>query len=193
MRRADLPSCVKSMAESAFNTAHSVCILPQASVRPPSRQPLTGWRVYVRSAPYLLLPNSKCDGSLLHRSGNAVTNASASVSASVSVETCADLCDYANGVQTKYKCCGFGFDGARSGGAPGRCSLRAGCTNCGPSKPFFPRPILPSFSVLARACLLVLERSNVACSPPLVREKHTEFMFNTTHCASILATGRPSQ
>ena len=33
----------------------------------------------------------------------------------------------------------------------------------GPSKPFFPRPILPNFSVLARACLWFFGRSNVAC------------------------------
>ena len=57
-----------------------------------------GWKVFLRRAPYLLLPNSKCEGSTLAASGNEKGNGTA-----VSLEKCADLCDYADGVRTRVR------------------------------------------------------------------------------------------
>ena len=54
------------------------------------------------------------------------------------------------------------------------------------AKPFFPRLISPNFAVLALACLWCLSARMWRVNLPPVREEHTELVFNTAHCVSIL-------
>ena len=67
----------------------------------------------------------------------------------------------------------------RGGGQPPRAGH-------GRVQPLPPPPVSPCFPVLARACLWCLGARMWRVSLPFVREKHTEFMFNTAHCASAL-------